>query len=746
MAKVKIVASLERKKYMIHSESWFRFGEEFPQAFPNRPGYFVALDMNRGNTFYIETTTTLAGKDKFEFDPSYFIAREEMFLADEVSCDFFKKGIELYPVQKKFVGFAMKHLYGRANANIWDKRLMPGSGIFNTSDPGTGKTPTTMAVCLKTGCFKNLIVAPLSLVPQWEAEIKKFLRPEFQGHVEALPRYQSHLRDKIIEGWKTQPYGWLIVGYAQFRIHADQLKSIGWDCCVLDESAAICNPKAEVTLSAIEFAEDWSSIPFIQCLNGTPIRNNAGEAWAQLITSRNLLVNGITHEDFFEKHTEKVSVQIEKGPRITKHCGIKAIKDYSFTMAQNMGRIARDSSLFPKTTENIVSLVLTEEEEKIYRALEFFGNQVRPGRNVFDILAEEGSEDEIREFAVRRKRLLGEEGNLSEFLDTLSTRVRDEEEFDTSELGSIGDLRPEDDILLDIERTKAKVETLKAKYSIAKMQGNKEVSEAILSEAKEAGKELRALEKELKESQDQILRLQRMIDVAARQERINTMQRLMRICGGYESVFDANGKRTFQLNLPRKMEWTKEFLLERESAGTQTVIFCIYNAEIDGITQMLSQDDVNIPFGVVRGDTLDVFDECEKFRNGEYSVLVVQQAKGDKGLNLQVARDCIFYSKGYSSEKFVQAKARVDRIGSKHDEVDYWYPMLQLSDGTTTMDGIVHAAVEGKVSLMKAVSVSTSSNRHIPDEVRDLATSLAESNPALLERLRGIFPDLEIKL
>lgn len=738
MAEIKIVASLERKKLVAVSTEFFVFGELDSIRTPNGANWMVMKDLTRANLFAFETIMSLAGgHSKFNLsDGSYFAARESEFLAEPVDCSpFFKNGMKLYEVQEKFVGFAMKHLYGRANANFWDKPVMPASGIFNCSDPGTGKTPTTMAVALKTGCLKNLIVAPLALTQQWESELKRFLKPQYQGHLMVLPRYQEAQRVQLLETWKDQPSGWLMLGYAAFRNHYDLLAEIGWDCTIFDESAAICNPKAETTRTAIEYAANWQACRFIQLLNGTPVRNSAGDAWAQLNASRNIMVMGETFEEFFDAHTEKKSIQIEKGPRIVKYVGIKDIFGYSAKMAANMGRISRDSKNFPTCTENIVSLPMEEEEEAIYRALEMFGNSVEPGRSIVDLLREEGVSEGISEFAIHRKEMLADSdlGGFSEFLDSVSTRFRDEEEFDTGELGSIERLRDESEINIDLERINAKINILSLTY---KGTVDEEKKKALVQEIKPVVARRKELEKELKDTVNEEARLQRLVDRAARQERINTMMRLMRASGGFESVFDNQGQRQFVLQIKTKMNWLMEFLQEREANHTQTVVFCIFNAEIDEISRQL--ESLGILHGVVRGDTVDVFDTCERFRGEELSVLLVQQAKGDKGLNLQVARDCVFYSKGYSSEKFVQAKARVDRIGSKHDEVDYWYPQLELSDGSPTMDGIIHQAVLGKVSLMRAVSVTTSTK--VPQEVMDLA----KSNPELLERLQKIFPSLTI--
>lgn len=738
MGAIKIVASVEKKKIVAVSNEFFVFGEQDSIRTPNGLNYMVMKDLTRANLFAFETIISLSGgHEKFDLvDGSYYAAREQEFLSDPVDCSkFFNPGFNLYEVQEKFVGFTMKHVYGKANAQFWDKPIVPASGIFNTSDPGTGKTPTTMAVALKHGCLKNLIVAPLALTQQWESELKKFLKPQYRGHLMVLPRYQEHQRVALLETWKTQPSGWLMLGYAAFRAHYDLLSEIGFDCTIFDESAAICNPKAEVTRSAIEYAANWDNCRFIQLLNGTPVRNSAGDAWAQLNASRNIMVMGETFEEFFDAHTEKKQIQIEKGPRIIKYTGIKNIWRYSAKMAANMGRISRDSKNFPTCTENIVSLPMEEDEEAIYRALEMYGNSVEPGRSIVDLLNEEGVSDGISEFALRRKEMLSntEGGGFAEFLDSVSTRFRDEEEFDTDESDVMDRLRNENEIAIDLERINARINIFSLTF---KGTVDEEKKKAILEEMKPVVARRKELEKELKESQDELSRLQKLIDRAARQERINTMMRLMRASGGFESVFDNQGKRHFVLQIKTKMNWLIEFLEEREANHTQTVVFCIFNAEIDEISRQLVEK--GITHGVVRGDTIDVFDTCERFRNEELSVLLVQQAKGDKGLNLQVARDCVFYSKGYSSEKFVQAKARLDRIGSKHDEVDYWYPQLELSDGSPTMDHIIHQAVLNKISLMRAVSVTTSTK--VPQEVMDLA----KSNPELLERLQKIFPSLTI--
>lgn len=141
-------------------------------------------------------------------------------------------------------------------------------------DMGLGKTLQTIAFLSVLKQQKKLrsaalIVAPTSLLFNWEAEFKKFcpwlkvavlhgaqrhgLWPKLGNYDVAITSYQSLVVDA--KQWQSQPLSWLI----------------------LDEAQVIKNPNTQVRQTLAQF-----SCTHRLCLSGTPVENHLGDIWSLL--------------------------------------------------------------------------------------------------------------------------------------------------------------------------------------------------------------------------------------------------------------------------------------------------------------------------------------------------------------------------------------------------------------------------------------------------------------------------------
>ncbi|NRB73266.1 MAG: DEAD/DEAH box helicase [Verrucomicrobiales bacterium] len=147
-----------------------------------------------------------------------------------------------------------------------------GLGGILADDMGLGKTVQTLCHlhCEKANGRANLpslIIAPKSVVPNWEKEAKKFA---------------PSLKVLALQGSNRKKY-YQVLGYTDLVVtsypvllrDAEELLSQPFHYVVLDEAHTIKNTTSQVTKVAYKIDARHRL-----CLSGTPIENNLGELWS----------------------------------------------------------------------------------------------------------------------------------------------------------------------------------------------------------------------------------------------------------------------------------------------------------------------------------------------------------------------------------------------------------------------------------------------------------------------------------
>ncbi len=207
-------------------------------------------------------------------------------------------------------------------------------------DMGLGKTVQTLAVLGDTP-GRHLVVAPTSVIRNWEREAQRFVPNE------SVSVYHGPTR-------VLDPNCRLVLtSYALLRLDRAKLMELKWSYLVLDESQAIKNPDSQTARAAFRMPSDHRL-----ALSGTPVENRLEELWSLF----RFLMPGLlgTPSSFRERFVKP----IEMGDATARKALQSRVRPY--VLRRHKRQVARD---LPPLTEMVVRCELGPEQRKIYDAL-----------------------------------------------------------------------------------------------------------------------------------------------------------------------------------------------------------------------------------------------------------------------------------------------------------------------------------------------------------------------------------------
>ncbi|UZJ57179.1 hypothetical protein CBS101457_006499 [Exobasidium rhododendri] len=172
-------------------------------------------------------------------------------------------------------------------ANLYNN----GSNGILADEMGLGKTIQTIALLAHLACDKgewgpHLVIAPTSVMLNWEVEFKKFF-PAFK----ILSYYGSQKeRKEKRRGWNSENHFNVCITSYQLVL-ADQhiLRRKAWQYLILDEAHHIKNFKSQRWQTLLGFNSKRRLL-----LTGTPLQNNLMDLWSLMYF---LMPNGVTSAD-----------------------------------------------------------------------------------------------------------------------------------------------------------------------------------------------------------------------------------------------------------------------------------------------------------------------------------------------------------------------------------------------------------------------------------------------------------------
>jgi superfamily II DNA or RNA helicase len=221
------------------------------------------------------------------------------------------------------------------------------SGGILADDMGLGKTIQAIALLLwaksKYKRKLNLVVAPTSVVPNWQREIAKFA-PGLKTVVWQGPNRSQNAPE-------LEKADVMITSYALLRRDEELLQSLDLRYVILDEAQHIKNPMSQTARSAKKLSSERRL-----ALTGTPIENRLSELWSIFdFVSPGLLGQLKTFE-------ERIARPIDRGDMETAQRLRATIKPFV------MRRLKRDVAAdLPDKIEQEMIVPLAEEQAKLYK-------------------------------------------------------------------------------------------------------------------------------------------------------------------------------------------------------------------------------------------------------------------------------------------------------------------------------------------------------------------------------------------
>ncbi|WEV60355.1 DEAD/DEAH box helicase [Streptococcaceae bacterium ESL0729] len=208
-------------------------------------------------------------------------------------------------------------------------------GGILADDMGLGKTlqSITFLVSSMKDCDKSLIVAPSSLIYNWESEFKKFAPQMNLVVVEGSKK----LREQII----SDDHQIYVTSYGSFLKDLDAYQERELNFLLMDEAQTVKNAQSKTNKALAQLKVDT-----VFAISGTPIENRLDEMWALF----NIVMPGL-----FGDKKKFIKTPSESIARIIK----------PFIMRRKKDEVLKE---LPEKLEIVHYSELTEEQKVIYLA------------------------------------------------------------------------------------------------------------------------------------------------------------------------------------------------------------------------------------------------------------------------------------------------------------------------------------------------------------------------------------------
>ncbi len=352
---------------------WLDSGRRFIAL---KDGTFAEADLNdlRAAADLLEEAGAAPGKQKTKLPLFHAPALDLLAALGEVEID--AKARKAMAELKEIDGIpavkapaklqaTLRHYQEAGLAWLWFLHRHGLSGVL-ADDMGLGKTVQALSLLLKAkdelGSAPTLVVAPTSVLANWEREIEKF--------TPGLTCVTWHGQDRHEKVEQLKGVDVVLTSYALIRRDVEELKKVKWRTVVLDEAQNIKNADS-ATAQACKSIEADTRL----ALTGTPLENRLTELWSLF----DFLMPGFlgTADAFHDRFEHPIMIQADMGVRDRLKKRI-----HPFILRRLKTEVAKD---LPPKTETVAwcemepgqaalyAEVLEESRRKVFDTIEKVG-------------------------------------------------------------------------------------------------------------------------------------------------------------------------------------------------------------------------------------------------------------------------------------------------------------------------------------------------------------------------------------
>lgn len=241
----------------------------------NNCWYYLSTDVTSLETALREANVESLGKispsqylklKRFELLNSEQIFKDEVV---EISAESIKKGV---PVNQMLPLRATLYPYQETGFYWMKKTLECVGGCILGDEMGLGKTMQIISLMLyyqDKGMGKTLVVAPISLLANWERECKKFA-PTLSVLIHHGTERTGFYKD--FDGYDV-----VVTSYSSAANDLSVLNMVSWNFLVLDEAQNIKNPESGRRNVCCNIKRRYAI-----AVSGTPFENHITDVWSLL--------------------------------------------------------------------------------------------------------------------------------------------------------------------------------------------------------------------------------------------------------------------------------------------------------------------------------------------------------------------------------------------------------------------------------------------------------------------------------
>ncbi len=249
-----------------------------------------------------------------------------------------------------------------------------GVGGCLADDMGLGKTVQALAaMLLMAENGPSLVIAPVSVLANWEDEARRFA-PTLRVH-----HFGPGDRDETLK--ELGAFDLVVCSYGLLPAEIDKLEKIDWQMVVLDEAQAIKNHVTKRSRAATRL-----NGAFKLATTGTPVENNLTELWALF----RFLNPGLLGSQ--KSFTQRFSIPIERDQDEDARRSLRKLIR-PFLLRRLKTNVLEE---LPPRTDVTLKIIMSKEEASLYEAfrqravekLEGLGEEEKAGSRHLQILAE----------------------------------------------------------------------------------------------------------------------------------------------------------------------------------------------------------------------------------------------------------------------------------------------------------------------------------------------------------------------